>query len=348
MSCVSGCRKMPRLWRRPMLSVSMMRGADQDGQRGTEDLQQGHFCFSPVGPRPKPRPAVASDLITPICVINVWRRAAVKADGERFSSWICRQHEKPTMKERILETADRLFYQRGIRAVGVDTIAAEIGISKRTLYNHFPSKDELIAAYLAAPLHQGAAVRQAAGRADPRHLRPARARFCQQGFSRLPVRQRGRRTRRRGSVGPEDRGCLQGKPPPLVSRSAEAARCRRRGRPRDPAHAAGRRRDRAGSRAQRSLDGARGEGSGEGAVEECGGEGGRRDAQLRTARLSSPRTRGPIRRGGVVKLGSRCEVFASSDDRGGYRDLLLSQRTPAERTHAAADTTRLRPSCLAR
>src|SRR5437667_7571491 len=55
---------------------------------------------------------------------------------------------KPTMKERILETADRLFYLRGIRAVGVDTIAAEIGISKRTLYNHFPSKDALIAAYL--------------------------------------------------------------------------------------------------------------------------------------------------------------------------------------------------------
>jgi AcrR family transcriptional regulator len=56
--------------------------------------------------------------------------------------------EKPTMKERILETADRLFYLQGIRAVGVDTIAAAIGISKRTLYNHFPSKDALIAAYL--------------------------------------------------------------------------------------------------------------------------------------------------------------------------------------------------------
>jgi AcrR family transcriptional regulator len=53
------------------------------------------------------------------------------------------------MKERILETADRLFYLQGIRAVGVDTIAAEIGISKRTLYNHFPSKDALISAYLA-------------------------------------------------------------------------------------------------------------------------------------------------------------------------------------------------------
>jgi AcrR family transcriptional regulator len=52
------------------------------------------------------------------------------------------------MKERILETADRLFYLEGIRAIGVDTIAAEIGISKRTLYNHFPSKDALVNAYL--------------------------------------------------------------------------------------------------------------------------------------------------------------------------------------------------------
>ncbi|MGF6433969.1 TetR/AcrR family transcriptional regulator [Bradyrhizobium sp. Pha-3] len=55
---------------------------------------------------------------------------------------------KQTMKERILETADKLFYLQGIRAIGVDTIAAEIGISKRTLYNHFPSKDALIEAYL--------------------------------------------------------------------------------------------------------------------------------------------------------------------------------------------------------
>jgi AcrR family transcriptional regulator len=52
------------------------------------------------------------------------------------------------MTERILKTADRLFYRQGIRAMGVDTIAAEIGISKRTLYNYFPSKDALIVAYL--------------------------------------------------------------------------------------------------------------------------------------------------------------------------------------------------------
>src|SRR5438128_7622691 len=74
-------------------------------------------------------------------------RAAVKA----LVTQVCvmPSAEKSDMKERILQTADRLFYLQGIRAIGVDTIAAEIGISKRTLYNHFPSKDALIAAYLA-------------------------------------------------------------------------------------------------------------------------------------------------------------------------------------------------------
>jgi AcrR family transcriptional regulator len=51
---------------------------------------------------------------------------------------------------RILAAADKLFYTKGIRAVGVDTVAAEAGVSKRTLYNHYPSKDALIAAYLTA------------------------------------------------------------------------------------------------------------------------------------------------------------------------------------------------------
>lgn len=52
------------------------------------------------------------------------------------------------MAERIMQAADRLFYQKGIRAVGVDTVAAEAGISKRSLYDTFPSKDALVAAYL--------------------------------------------------------------------------------------------------------------------------------------------------------------------------------------------------------
>ncbi|HET6607965.1 MAG TPA: helix-turn-helix domain-containing protein [Rhodopila sp.] len=56
--------------------------------------------------------------------------------------------EKPPMAERILNAANRLFYQKGIRAIGVDAIAAEAGISKRSLYDTFPSKEALIAAYL--------------------------------------------------------------------------------------------------------------------------------------------------------------------------------------------------------
>jgi AcrR family transcriptional regulator len=51
-------------------------------------------------------------------------------------------------RERILETAERLFYRDGYHAVGVDTIVAESGVAKMTLYRHFPSKDHLIAAYL--------------------------------------------------------------------------------------------------------------------------------------------------------------------------------------------------------
>jgi len=51
-------------------------------------------------------------------------------------------------RERILQTAFRLFYARGLRAVGVDTIIAESGVAKATFYKHFPAKDDLIAAYL--------------------------------------------------------------------------------------------------------------------------------------------------------------------------------------------------------
>jgi AcrR family transcriptional regulator len=51
-------------------------------------------------------------------------------------------------REQLLETAARLFFQVGYRAVGVDTIVAESGVGKMTLYRHFPSKDDLIVAYL--------------------------------------------------------------------------------------------------------------------------------------------------------------------------------------------------------
>lgn len=51
-------------------------------------------------------------------------------------------------RDRILDVADRLFYEQGIHAVGVDTVVAESQVAKTTLYSHFRSKDELIAAYL--------------------------------------------------------------------------------------------------------------------------------------------------------------------------------------------------------
>lgn len=53
-----------------------------------------------------------------------------------------------TPKNKLFQTAGHLFYQHGYRAIGVDTIAAESGIGKMTLYRHFPSKDALIAAFL--------------------------------------------------------------------------------------------------------------------------------------------------------------------------------------------------------
>jgi AcrR family transcriptional regulator len=51
-------------------------------------------------------------------------------------------------RDRILETASSLFYAHGTRNVGVDRVIAESGVAKATLYAHFPSKDDLVVAYL--------------------------------------------------------------------------------------------------------------------------------------------------------------------------------------------------------
>src|ERR1041384_2600409 len=55
---------------------------------------------------------------------------------------------RQSARERILDTAYELFSRHGTRAVGVDRIIAECGIAKMTLYRNFPSKDELILAFL--------------------------------------------------------------------------------------------------------------------------------------------------------------------------------------------------------
>ena len=51
-------------------------------------------------------------------------------------------------RERILDTAFRLFYAHGPRGVGVDTVIAQSSVAKATLYKHFPRKDDLVLAYL--------------------------------------------------------------------------------------------------------------------------------------------------------------------------------------------------------
>ena len=55
---------------------------------------------------------------------------------------------RPDARERVLETAYRLFARQGAHAVGVDAIVARAGVAKMTLYRHFPSKNDLVLAFL--------------------------------------------------------------------------------------------------------------------------------------------------------------------------------------------------------
>ena len=75
-------------------------------------------------------------------------------------------------RERLLRTASELFYREGIHAVGVDRIIAEAGVTRATFYRHFPSKEDLVEAYLGV---EDATIRDAFTRArevtdEPRAL----------------------------------------------------------------------------------------------------------------------------------------------------------------------------------
>jgi AcrR family transcriptional regulator len=59
------------------------------------------------------------------------------------------RRESPA-RRRVLDTATALFYSEGVHRVGIDRIIAESGVAKATFYHHFPSKDELVRAYLEA------------------------------------------------------------------------------------------------------------------------------------------------------------------------------------------------------
>jgi AcrR family transcriptional regulator len=52
------------------------------------------------------------------------------------------------VRDRILDTASTLFYERGVRAVGVDLVVLEAAVAKTSLYRYFPTKDDLIVAFL--------------------------------------------------------------------------------------------------------------------------------------------------------------------------------------------------------
>ncbi len=58
-------------------------------------------------------------------------------------------HDLP-VRDRILAAAERCFYRAGITATGVDVLAEAAGVSKRTLYNQFGSKEGVVTAYLSA------------------------------------------------------------------------------------------------------------------------------------------------------------------------------------------------------
>ncbi|MGH8934332.1 MAG: TetR/AcrR family transcriptional regulator [Egibacteraceae bacterium] len=54
----------------------------------------------------------------------------------------------PGVSRRLLDAAERLFYDRGVQAAGIDAVVAEAGVATKTLYAHFGSKDGLVEAYL--------------------------------------------------------------------------------------------------------------------------------------------------------------------------------------------------------
>jgi AcrR family transcriptional regulator len=68
----------------------------------------------------------------------------VPVQGPTFAA----PNTKLSARDRLLETARTLFYQRGINNVGIDEIIAQSGVAKATLYKHFASKDALILEYM--------------------------------------------------------------------------------------------------------------------------------------------------------------------------------------------------------
>lgn len=78
--------------------------------------------------------------------------------------------EAGSSRRRLLDTATRLFYAEGIRAVGIDRIIAEAEVAKATFYKHFPSKDDLVLAYIEEQDRIGREAVAALPKAPPRKM----------------------------------------------------------------------------------------------------------------------------------------------------------------------------------
>jgi AcrR family transcriptional regulator len=79
------------------------------------------------------------------------------------------RRESPA-RRRILDTATGLFYAEGVHAVGIDRIIAEAGVAKATFYNHFPSKEDLVLAYVQEQDQLGRAAAEALPEQPPRQM----------------------------------------------------------------------------------------------------------------------------------------------------------------------------------
>jgi AcrR family transcriptional regulator len=82
--------------------------------------------------------------------MKVEKATQVTAEEEIISS-----APKSRVRDRIMKTANDLFYRYGIHAVGVDAIASEAGTNKMSFYRNFASKDELVAEYLRGQVREG-------------------------------------------------------------------------------------------------------------------------------------------------------------------------------------------------
>jgi AcrR family transcriptional regulator len=109
----------------PKVGDRLGRNGDEGFVTGVEADEQGGEATVSVG-TPAPKNVSWNDLSAPDTT-----------DGETANA-----------RERILDAAYELFSRRGIRAVGTEEVLAKAGVAKSTLYRHFPSKDELVLAFL--------------------------------------------------------------------------------------------------------------------------------------------------------------------------------------------------------